>query len=356
MDVKQKLKDLAYKVDLEIENILLKELKTSKKISPIIEDFIETTSCIPLAGGKRIRAAFVYYSYLACKGKKLEDIIQIAACIELIHAYLLVHDDIQDRADLRRGEETIHKIYERIHKEDKGEENASHFGEAVAINSGDVLNHIGMNVLLNSNFMNKTKVAALNKLNRRIIDVGYGQTLDIYGEVLDNVDESYVLEVHKYKTGCYTYELPLHLGAIFAGANDEHLDAITNYAIPGGVAYQIQDDILGVFGNEETTGKSASSDITEGKKTLLTIKAFMGASKKDKIILNNTIGNPKASNEMIDAVKKIIVDTGSLDYSKNLAKKLLMKSSRALYKQSDWNQEGLQFLIGVNDYLLNREL
>lgn len=292
-------------------------------------------------------------------GKKFSKILKITPSIELMHSYLLIHDDIQDVANLRRGSKTVHTIYKEVAQEITGSyEGTKHFGESIGINSGNTLNHLGTIVLLNSSFPNDRKISALQTLNRRIMDVVYGQTLDIFGEIMEDVDERYVKQVQHLKTGVYTYETPLHIGAILAGKNGDYLETLSKYAIPGGIAFQIQDDILGVFGSEEKTGKSAASDILDGKKTLLTVKAYKNGTKKDKVILDTTLGNRKATKAQIEEVKKIMIDTGALQYSVWLAKMMLTKSSNALLskeKELNLNKEALDFLVGINDYMYQRE-
>jgi len=164
--------------------------------------------------------------------------------------------------------------------------------------------------------------------------------------------------VHYYKTGKYTYETPLHTGAILAGASDDDLKALTEYAIPGGIAFQIQDDILGMFGDEYKIGKPADSDLSEGKKTLLIVKAFEKGDSLQKKILNKNLGSPKISSKDLREVRQIIIDTGSLEYSKKIALNLVNKAKERLqkYSHSNWIPEGREFLDGIADYMIKRDL
>lgn len=361
MTAKEKLKKFAEKLDLEVEKILDHEFARSKRISPIIARLIDEITPIPAYGGKRIRGAFIYYSYLMHGGKNLKEIMKIAAAIELIHAYLLIHDDIMDQALLRRNMPTIHKKYADFYEEVNAHNYhngvlrtaAKHFGESMAINAGDILCHLATQIMVDSDFPVKNKIRALSLFHRKIVDTGYGQVIDVYGE-LEEVTEDYILQVHLFKTGYYTYQLPLHIGAILAGANDKDLAALTRYALPAGVAFQLQDDVIDLFG--EDTGKIIGGDIKEGKRTLLIIKAYQNADHKDKIILDNALGNKHLTEKTFEVVKKIIKETGSLEYSIKKSKKLLEKSTRELLKYTKHKNEGTDFLVGINDYMLNRKM
>lgn len=359
MDAKLELKKLAEKIDEEVTKVMDEEFETSKNISPIINELLEDTTTIPAYGGKRIRGAFLYYSYIMHGGKDLKEALKATAFIELMHAYLLIHDDIMDQAPLRRGFETIHSIYRRkyknVHHYTNGmlRDHARHYGESMAINAGDILCHLGMLVLSRLNFPAENKLKAIELFHRKIVDTGYGQVIDVNSEFVD-VDKDYVLKVHLYKTAYYTYQAPLHVGAILAGADEKELKHLTNYATPAGVAFQIQDDIIDLFSEDQETGKTPGTDIREGKKTLLIIKACEKASEKDQIILDNALGNKNLDKNTLDIVKKIIVDTGSLDFSIKTAQNLLKDSTIAI-KESKRDNEGRDFLIGINEYMLNRK-
>ncbi|MEP7104088.1 MAG: polyprenyl synthetase family protein [Candidatus Dojkabacteria bacterium] len=357
MEAKQALNEIAQIVDTEVQSILDNETKLSKGISPIIKELL-TTFPVVVFGGKRLRAAFIYYSYLMHNGKNKEEIIKVGAGMELLHSYLLAHDDMMDKSDMRHSKPTVNKYYEALGKMHKlRRPAAAHFGNSMAVNAGDILCHIGLDIITNSKFESHKKLKALSKINNEFRDTGYGQVIDVFGGILSSVDEEYVMQVHYFKTGKYTYETPLHVGAILAGANKEQLDALTRYAIPGGIAFQIQDDILGMFGDEKRIGKRADSDLREGKKTLLIVKAMGKATPKQKKIIEESLGNPDLTIEMLEATKKVIIDTGSLEYSKSIARRLVLKAKRGLIEKPElnWNPKGKAFLEAIADYMIERE-
>ncbi|MEM2535155.1 MAG: polyprenyl synthetase family protein, partial [Candidatus Nezhaarchaeales archaeon] len=159
-----------------------------------------------------------------------------------------------------------------------------------------------------------------------------GQILDmtLEKESLGMVKEKDVLEVHRLKTAIYTIDGPLRMGGVLARADRELLNAYSKYAIPVGIAFQLQDDILGVFGDEKVVGKPVDSDIKEGKKTLLVVKAWERATPEQRKILERTLGNRYASNEDVEMVREVIRSTGALDYVRKLALKLAEEGSSAL--------------------------
>ncbi len=161
--------------------------------------------------------------------------------------------------------------------------------------------------------------------------------------------------MYEYKTAKYTFEGPLHLGAILGGADDKFLNQLSQYAIPAGIAFQIQDDILGIFGDEKKTGKPVGSDIRQGKYTILVAKAFEKANPRQKKILARCLGNKNLTKKDIEDFRKVIIESGSLDYAKNLAMKLVWEAKKELEKIK-MNSETKKFLRGIAEYMIKREL
>jgi geranylgeranyl diphosphate synthase type I len=160
--------------------------------------------------------------------------------------------------------------------------------------------------------------------------------------------------VHTLKTAHYTVAGPLQLGAILAGASEEDLKALNDYGIPLGKAFQIQDDILGLFGSEEKFGKPTDSDLKEGKRTLLILKALEKCSPEEKEKIEGALGNQELSAEAAEEVRAIIKATGSLDYSRKLAGELIEQAKQSI-SQSNFKAEAKEFLLGIADYMLKRD-
>lgn len=356
---KENLSEFKVKVEDELEKIFKGEIEIAKEFTPYAVDYINELKNVTLAGGKRLRAAFVYYTYIMHGGNKLDEILRVCAAIELIHAFFLVEDDFMDEAETRRGYPTIHRTYEEMHEKNDYKKDSHHFGNTIAVNVGIIGDHMALNLVNNANFAPELIIKAMNRLNRQVITTGHGQIHDVLNEVRSELTEQDIINVLHWKTGIYTYDNPIHIGAILAGANDSELKDLSRYAVPGGVAFQIQDDILGSFGDESKTGKSASSDIKEGKQTLLTFKAYDEGTEEDRQVLDEVLGDMDATDEDIDSVREIFLRTGALEYSKAKALELVHEAKDALannQQNGNWNQEGRDFLEGIADYMIDRDL
>ncbi len=323
-----------------------------KKVSDFAVKMCREIRDFTLRGGKRLRPILVYYGYLAGNGKNKEAILDASIFAELLHSYLLIHDDIMDKDEIRRGKPTIHSLYKEKYKNlpDRSE----HLGISSAILAGDLTAPFAYEILAESNFPNDFKNKAIRKLNIILEDVIAGQTIDIFGGIGRQLEINDILKIMEYKTARYTIEGPLHIGAILAGAPDSVLRKLSQCAVPLGIAFQIRDDILGVFGDTKVTGKSASSDIREGKQTLLIVEALRVAGKNQKKEILEAFDNPNATEKQIKNVREIIKNTGALEKASKEAIKLASRA-RNIIEKSDFSKETKQFLIGISDYILERE-
>lgn len=306
-------------------------------------------------GGKRIRGALVLLGYEMSGGKDTDLALKAARAIEMMQAYILIVDDIQDRSAMRRGGPAAHKILERYHEEKHMAGESEHFGVAVAINAALGGAHAAQMVLANLDCDDEVRTKLLSIMNRTMLVTAHGQTNDIVNELIADVDEKAVDRVLEWKTAHYTFLNPLHVGMVLAGADCHATDAITDYAMHAGRAFQITDDILGTFGEEQESGKSPMDDMREGKRTLLTVYALENASKTDRHFMLHTLGNQSLSPAEFEQCKRIIVSSGALDYSKQQAEKHAQAAIDSLEKQSNrWSEEGVDFLSGLARYLLGR--
>jgi len=347
------LEDYKKIVEKELNLFFNDKLAKAELIDPASKEMIELLKEYTLRGGKRLRAALVYHSYRCFSKKNLKEIIKASMAMELLQSYLLIHDDIMDNDDLRRNGPTLHISYKGIAEKDFKKTDSKHFGISMAILAGDICCSFANEIIAELDIKERYKTAALKALNHTTHKVIYGQALDLLSE-LRKVDEKDIEKIHKLKTATYTIEAPLHIGALLAGAKEKHLQTLSSYAIPLGKAFQIQDDILGMFGNEEKLGKPIASDLKEGKKTLLILKAIDNADAVQKIAIINALGSKRLTDLQIKKIRKIIKDTGSLDFSKNLAKKLIQKSKQAV-QNSNFKKPGKNFLLDIANYLENRE-
>src|SRR3989344_2443938 len=322
-DAKATLEKFVSRINVELETYFNDEIanvfgvsRKEKELSNHIWKHIKEHNLRP---AKRLRGSFVYYGYKLLGGKKVKAILNAAMSIELIHTALLIHDDFMDQDDTRRGLPTTHEYYKNFHAAEGFRFNHLHYGESMAVNVGDIALLAGYEILGKSNFDNEKKLNVLNRTLRGIVNTGLGQAFDITLEGKGVASEEDITDLHLAKTAIYTYENPLHIGAILAGAKLKDLELISKYAIPGGVAFQLQDDILGLFGDPVQTGKPAHSDLRQGKMTLLIIKALELGNKNHQKKLKVIWGKRNLTEEEANEARKIVRDTGSLEYSRKVS-------------------------------------
>ncbi|MBI5884895.1 polyprenyl synthetase family protein, partial [archaeon] len=211
-------------------------------------------------------------------------------------------------------------------------------------------------VINETDFPAGLKTKATIKLIDDVNTVIFGQQLDsIYGyKDFSKLTEGDVLKVFEMKTSAYTIQGPMHLGAILAGATENDLAALDSFAVPLGKAFQLTDDVIGTFGSEEKTGKSADSDLKEGKRTILVLYSLKNGSEQQKKIMLKVLNNAHASKEECDAARKVLTDTGAVDYSKKMAEKFKNEALDAMMKTT-YNNDAKQFLIELAEYIVARE-
>ncbi|MFH1439606.1 MAG: polyprenyl synthetase family protein [Candidatus Woesearchaeota archaeon] len=363
LDFKKELIAYKNKIDDELESffdcvISNNKLEFNKQIIEAIKEFT-------LRGGKRIRPLLVLKGFLAycdvftCdeNSSKINDVLKAAICVELMQSSFLIHDDIMDSADIRRNKKTVHKIFESGSQAKKQAEN-------MAILAGNVSMILGEKAIINSNFSDEIKLKAMKKFNEIVETTNYGQVLDLQlsGKCISEVSEEDIDQIHLLKTAKYTIEGPLQLGALLNDADEKLLQELSDISILLGRAFQIKDDILGVFGDEEKLGKSVFSDIAENKKTLLIWFAYNNADEdkinenddSDKKFIKIVLGKKDIIIEDFERLKKIIIDTGSLKYSTEKIN-CLMDESKKLIISSNINKETKEFLLNLSDYLIKRD-
>ncbi|HEY6907892.1 MAG TPA: polyprenyl synthetase family protein [Myxococcales bacterium] len=258
-----------------------------------------------LRGGKRLRGALVLLGHEAAGGKR-EAALDASLGVELLHAYLLVHDDFMDQDEVRRGGPTLHRAL-----------GGDHLGTSLAILCGDLCESWAYQL-----FGEASPLVA-----RTVEQVILGQMADLRAPRGRELTAGEILEVQRAKTGTYTFELPLHLGATLAGAAPPLLEALSAYARPLGIAFQIADDLLGTFGAPEQTGKPNASDLREGKRTLLVARALQSASPADAASLRAGLGNPDAD---VEELRAILRRCGAEASARAEAERLCEESLRAL--------------------------
>ncbi|HEX9034267.1 MAG TPA: polyprenyl synthetase family protein [Streptosporangiaceae bacterium] len=265
-----------------------------------------------LAGGKRLRAAFCYWGWRACGGTDGPEIFAAAAALELLHASALVHDDVMDASDTRRGQPAVHKRFATRHAAAGWRGAPDAFGAGAAILVGDLLLAWTDEMLRGSGLPPDALWRGLTVLDAMRTEVFAGQFLDLVGQAAGTSALDGALRVVTYKSAKYTVERPLHLGAELARNAAPAHAAFTEYGIPIGIAFQLRDDVLGVFGDPAKTGKPVIDDLREGKRTVMLAIARERADQAQAEILDRAIGDPLLSEAEAEQVRSVIVGTGAL--------------------------------------------
>jgi geranylgeranyl diphosphate synthase type I len=245
-----------------------------------------------VSGGKRFRAAFCYWGYRAAARDQHDDraILRAAASLELLHASALVHDDLMDASDTRRGRPATHRGFADLHQEQAWPGDPEQYGAAAAILLGDLLLSWSDELLRRCGMPWDRVGPALDVLDACRSEVIAGQFLDVSVQARGSATVDDAMTVLRYKSAKYSIERPLHIGAALAGAPPEALTALSGYGLPLGEAFQLRDDLLGVFGDPATTGKPAGDDLVEGKRTVLVALALGAAPAAEAARLDAALG------------------------------------------------------------------
>jgi geranylgeranyl pyrophosphate synthase len=260
------------------------------------------------AGGKRLRPYLVLLGYAAAGGEAFSELIPAAAAQELLHQCLLIHDDIIDRDDIRHGVLNVTGRFKQIyHHADQ-----AHYANSAAILAGDLLLSGVYQMVNESTHEASIKARIMQRIGEAMYSVGAGELLDTESAMMP-IGDTDALKIARLKTASYSFVIPLLCGAEQANANSTTMAGLREFGENLGIAYQLKDDLLGVFGDEQQTGKSSSGDIREGKHTLLMQLAVQRATKAESQILQAVLGNPQAAPATIDHVRAIVLSSGAQD-------------------------------------------
>ncbi len=264
------------------------------------------------AGGKRLRPAFCHWGYLAAGGADERSALTAAAALELLQASALIHDDVMDRSDTRRGKPAVHKHFALQHTQQHWQGGAEAFGAAAAILLGDLALVWTDELVFAAGFDTAALMRAKPVLDAMRTELMAGQFLDVLEQARGGGDIERALRVMRYKTTAYTIERPLHLGAALADAPAEVFTAFSDFGVPLGEAFQLRDDLLGVFGDPAETGKPAGDDIREGKRTVLIASARDLATASERALLDRHVGDPALDATGLEQVRDVLVATGAV--------------------------------------------
>lgn len=344
-------------IDSKIESIIpALETQVLEQFGKYPGEAFKPFASYMLRGGKRIRGALTILGYEMYGGKDMDMIVEAAVAIEMLQTYLLMMDDIQDRSETRRGDKTAHVMLRDFHKKNHLRGDSLHFGESIAMNSYLVGCHTALELITNLNVDPTVLVNALRNIHKAYITTAHGQTVDIFSEVVDTITENDINNVLLWKTAYYTFVNPLQFGAILAGADGNDLKMLYDYGMPAGRAFQLTDDLLGVYGNEFDSGKSPMDDIKDGKRTLLTLKALELSDSAEAYFLRQCLGKRDLSIDEFDECKSIITKSGAKEYTQKLTLRYINEATKALNISSErCIERHLVFLRGLVRYLETRK-
>lgn len=313
-------------IDSRLESFLNDKTDEVAEISPDLVPLVDYTRSL-MAGGKRFRARFCYWGWRAVAGlsgsavpaERHHPVFTLATALEVFHAAALVHDDIMDRSDTRRGVPAAHRHFEARHRELGFAREPGHYGESTALLVGDLLLAWSSELVTEALAEQGPSIIAgtRREFHRMWNEVTLGQYLDIHEEsawptVADDERFHRAMRVVTFKSAKYSMESPLLLGASLADASDHQLRELATFGLPLGVAFQLRDDVLGVFGDPEQTGKPAGDDLREGKRTVLIALAESEMSSGVRNVFNDMLGNPEVTDEQVKVMQHTLRDSGAL--------------------------------------------
>lgn len=280
-------------------------------MAPVVDAAVEF-----LAGGKRLRPAFAYWGWRGAGGEEsgpaADAMVAAASSLELLHASALLHDDVMDGSDTRRGRPTAHRRFAALHRDSGWSGSPESFGAAAAILLGDLCLMWSTELLHGCGLDHAAVHRGLAVYDRMCGELIAGQYLDVLEQARGAGTVEAALRVARYKTAAYTVERPLHLGARLAGGSAELLAAYSGYGAAIGEAYQLRDDVLGVYGDPARTGKPAGDDLREGKRTVLVALAALRSPPADAAELHRLLGDPALSPAGVTTLRELISASGAL--------------------------------------------
>lgn len=316
------------RLDKEMPDFVRKMDKTYSlnKSSPVlfhhIKDFV-------LRPGKRIRPLFFLIGYLGFAEKPAARLYTTALSIELLHDFILVHDDIIDKSELRRGKPSMHAMLNGyLAKYQKPKFN----GQDMAIIAGDVMYAIGIGSFLSIAEKPEYKEKALIELTKSAVYTGNGEFLELLAQLknIEKLKKEDIYKIYDLKTSYYSFATPLSAGAILAGANKKETDRLFEYGVYLGRAFQIYDDLMDILSPSDKTGKPNCLDLRESKKTILVWHAYNNSHKANKLILKRLLDKPGLTKIELLKILKILEAAKTIDYAKNQIRGLLERAKNIL--------------------------
>ena len=304
-------RDLRVRIQSTLDDFVSDRRDLLATVSPDVIALVDSLEKL-LAGGKRLRPAFAYWGYRSTGAEDNETIVRAATSLELLQACALIHDDVMDDSDVRRGNPAAHKQFGSLHSSNQWAGSADQFGLGAAILIGDLAlswadELLGTCGLGTEEFKRAKKIYDVMRT-----ELMAGQYLDLLEQVRGDTSADTARNVIRYKSAKYTIERPLHIGATIAGASQQHLELLSEYGLALGEAFQLRDDVLGVFGDKVVTGKPAGDDLREGKQTMLIARVRELVDADARNTLSSLLGRKDLTEEHVVELQGIITDCGAL--------------------------------------------
>ncbi|HUT81288.1 MAG TPA: polyprenyl synthetase family protein [Candidatus Bathyarchaeia archaeon] len=357
MDLKQTLLQIIKSVHEELHKLLHMNGNKEKELGNFGGIFYKEFNHYLSDGGKRIRPFLVKTAFEAVDGDhSLGNIMRASLAIELLHNGSLLHDDVIDKDETRRGKPSYHIIFTEYYKKEKGNSiKANDFGEAMSIFAGDLCFPFAIDSIIQSGFPEDRRIKALQAFAEAFREVIDGVIIEVGDSVINDSTEGTYKKMVNLKTGALIRK-SVEIGAILGGGAEAQIIALTKYSSNLGSAFQIQDDILGIYGDPKELGKPVGGDIRENKQTILRIYAMNNSSEDQHQILRKLFGKEDLTfDELVDA-RKIIKDTGALDYAQELIKQATIDAVQALdTAEPPLKEKPKKLLIALAKYLEERK-
>lgn len=281
-------------------------------LDPALQPVGESVSKLVSAGGKRIRPAFVWWGYRAAQAGADPEVLKPAGAVELLHTFALIHDDIMDRSATRRGQPAVHTALRDHHLAAGLTGDPEWFGVGGGILAGDLV-FVWADMLFEEAKLDDTAMRRARRVFAQLrAEVMAGQYLDLRLSGLPDANDADSLRVSLLKSGRYTVTRPLQMGAALGGTDPDLDRRLSAFGDALGVAFQLRDDVLGLLGDPDQTGKGALEDVREGKRTLLVLRARAMATRPQREVLDGALGNPLATPSDVENVRQIVTETGAV--------------------------------------------
>lgn len=264
-----------------------------------------------VAGGKRVRPALLLLGHAAAGGTDEQAVMGPAVALELLHTCALAHDDVIDRAETRRGRPTVHRAFAAVHADAGWQGDALEYGEAVAILLGDLAFVLADELFLGADVTAERLLAGMAGFTRLREEVMAGQYLDLWAATSRTTDRRLAERIAAMKSGWYSVARPLEIGALLAGGDPDLVAGLVRFGDPLGRAFQVTDDLLGVFGSPDATGKSTVGDLAEGKRTLLIAEAAARLEPSAWAELDGQLGDPDLDEAAAARIRESLIACGA---------------------------------------------